>query len=160
MSIRHTLCPARANPAERFTEVVVFPTPPFWLITAIERIAIPSASSSIWREYTAKVKIRTRSDLDRKIKEAAAMGEAAWEGIGQKPEVRVWRIEKFQVKPWPRDRYGEFHKGDSYIVMNSYRKGTSDALSHDIHIWIGSESSQDEYGTAGKTESVAVTTTS
>lgn len=32
--------------------------------------------------------------------------------------------------------------------MNTYKKGTSDALSHDIHIWIGSESTQDEYGTA------------
>lgn len=68
--------------------------------------------------------------------------------MGQTPEVRVWRIEKFQVKPWPKERYGQFHKGDSYIVMNTYKKGTSDALNHDIHIWIGAESSQDEYGTA------------
>lgn len=32
--------------------------------------------------------------------------------------------------------------------MQTYKKGISDALHHDIHIWIGSESSQDEYGTA------------
>jgi hypothetical protein len=32
--------------------------------------------------------------------------------------------------------------------MNTYKKGTSEALSHDIYIWIGSESTQDEYGTA------------
>ena len=30
--------------------------------------------------------------------------------------------------------------------MNTFKEG--DALKHDIHIWIGSESSQDEYGTA------------
>ncbi len=89
------------------------------------------------------------SDLDRKIKQASAGGESAWNGIGQKPELRVWRIEKFQVKPWPKDHYGTFHKGDSYIVLNSYRKGNSEALCHDIHMWIGDESSQDEYGTAG-----------
>jgi gelsolin len=88
--------------------------------------------------------------LDKQIKQATAEGESAWEGIGEKPGLKVWRIEKFRVKPWPEDRYGEFHKGDSYIVMNSFKKGSSDALSHDIHIWIGAESSQDEYGTAGK----------
>jgi gelsolin len=58
----------------------------------------------------------------------------------------VWRIEKFQVKPWPKDQYGQFFRGDSYIVLKTYKVG--DALKHDVHIWIGSESSQDEYGTA------------
>jgi gelsolin len=34
------------------------------------------------------------------------------------------------------------------LVMNTYQKGLSAALHHDIHIWIGNESTQDEYGTA------------
>ena len=38
------------------------------------------------------------SDLDHKIKQAAAQLETAWEGMGQTPEVRVWRIEKFKVR--------------------------------------------------------------
>ena len=37
--------------------------------------------------------------------------------MGQRPEVRVWRIEKFLVKAWPKELYGKFHKGDSYIVL-------------------------------------------
>lgn len=49
---------------------------------------------------------------------------------------------------WPQDKYGKFHTGDSYIVLNSYTRGDSDKLYHDVHIWIGVESSQDEYGTA------------
>ena len=32
--------------------------------------------------------------------------------------------------------------------MNTYKEGDSDKLDHDIHIWIGSDSTQDEYGTA------------
>jgi len=89
------------------------------------------------------------SDLDRKIKHAAAQLEEAWYGMGEvAPELRVWRIEKFQVKAWPKERYGQFHKGDSYIVLYTYTKGTSEKMHHNLHIWIGDESSQDEYGTA------------
>ena len=86
------------------------------------------------------------SDLDKKIREAAAENEAQWEDIGQEPCVKVWRIEQFQVVPWPENKNGRFHVGDSYIVLNSYL--VEDKLCHDVHIWIGSESSQDEYGTA------------
>lgn len=32
--------------------------------------------------------------------------------------VEVWRIEKFKVVLWPKERYGEFYTGDSYIVLN------------------------------------------
>jgi hypothetical protein len=55
------------------------------------------------------------SELDHKIKQAAAQGETAWEGMGQQPEVRVWRIEKFKVALWPKEQHGEFFRGDSYI---------------------------------------------
>lgn len=88
------------------------------------------------------------SDLDHKIKQAAAEGEPQWQGLGEEAGLKVWRIEAFRVVPWPEENYGKFHKGDSYIVLNSYKKEGSDALLHDVHIWIGSESSQDEYGTA------------
>jgi gelsolin len=33
-------------------------------------------------------------------------------------------------------------------VLKTYKEDDSDALKHDIHMWIGSESTQDEYGTA------------
>lgn len=86
------------------------------------------------------------SDLDHKIKEAAANGEPQWDGIGEAPGTRIWRIEQFRVVAWPEEKNGTFHKGDSYIVLNTYER--NDKLLHDVHIWIGSESSQDEYGTA------------
>jgi len=97
-----------------------------------------------WRETNLAL---IGSELDHKVKAAAAEGEEAWDGIGTKEGLYVWRVEKFLVKPWPTNQYGQFHRGDSYIVMNSYGNDPSN-LCHDIHIWIGSESSQDEYGTA------------
>jgi len=86
------------------------------------------------------------SDLDHKIKEAAAAGEEAWQDIGAEPGVKVWRVEHFKIADWPEPDYGCFYNGDSYIVLNSYLIG--DTLNRDLYIWIGAESSQDEYGTA------------
>ena len=61
----------------------------------------------------------------------------------------MWRIENFKVVPWPKAQYGNFYTGDSYIVLNTYKeKDDSPKLLYDVHFWIGSESSQDEYGTA------------
>lgn len=86
------------------------------------------------------------SDEDRAVKKEAAQKEPMWQGTGESPGLKVWRIEKFIVKEWPKEEYGRFYDGDSYIVLNSYLK--NDKLQHDIHFWIGKHSTSDEYGTA------------
>jgi gelsolin len=86
------------------------------------------------------------SDLEKKIKAAAAGGEAAWKGCGQKEGLEIWRIEKFKVVPWPKSRYGSFFDGDSYIVLHTRKE--DDKLKWNIHFWLGKYTSQDEYGTA------------
>ena len=89
------------------------------------------------------------SDLDKKIREATAENEEQWTNVGDDACLKVWRIEQFKVVEWPESKHGRFHEGDSYIVLNSYMEGDDDPkLLHDLHIWIGSLSSQDEYGTA------------
>jgi Gelsolin repeat len=88
------------------------------------------------------------SDLDKKIKQAAAGGEDNWKVIGEAAGVKIWRIEQFKVVPWPEEKKGKFHTGDSYIVLHSWTVPGEDKLNHDFYIWIGRESSQDEYGTA------------
>ena len=91
------------------------------------------------------------SDIEKKCKEAASDSEPQWDGAGVKVGLQVWRIEQFRVKPWPTRKYGRFHVGDSYIILNTYVKEPEvnpDKLAWDVHFWIGSESSQDEYGTA------------
>jgi gelsolin len=88
------------------------------------------------------------SDLDKKIREAAAQTEPAWANAGKNVGLQIWRIEKFQVKSWPKDQYGTFYSGDSYICLNTYKKKGSDALAWDVHFWLGTYTSQDEAGTA------------
>lgn len=86
------------------------------------------------------------SDEDRAVKKAAAQNEPMWQGAGESPGLKVWRIEKFKVKEWPKEEYGRFYDGDSYIILNTYMK--NDKLLFDIHFWIGKNSTSDEYGTA------------
>jgi len=81
-------------------------------------------------------------------KKASAEKEAAWKGAGQKVGVEIWRIEKFKVVIWPKDLYGSFYSGDSYIVLHTYKEQGKDALKWDLFFWLGKHTTQDEAGTA------------
>jgi len=86
--------------------------------------------------------------LEHKVKQAAANKEPAWENAGKDVGLLIWRIEKFKVVAWPKDKNGQFFSGDSYIVLNTYKKNNTDALAWDIHFWLGKHTTQDEAGTA------------
>jgi len=89
------------------------------------------------------------SDVEKSARSEAAHSEKAWEGCGQTPGLEIWRIEKFQVVPLPREQYGEFYSGDSYIVLYTYKKNpNAPKLSWNIHFWLGKSTTQDEAGTA------------
>jgi len=86
------------------------------------------------------------SPIEKEIKKLAAQGEPAWKSAGKVPGIEVWRIEKFQVKAWPKEHYGKFYDGDSYIVLRTYKK--EDSLQWDVHFWLGEHTTLDEAGTA------------
>jgi len=88
------------------------------------------------------------SNVEKELKKHAAESEPAWNGTGQQVEVRVWRINKFKVEDWPKRDYGKFYNGDSYIILDTYKKPGVDDLKMAIHFWIGESSSQDEYAAA------------
>lgn len=43
----------------------------------------------------------------------------AFEGAGTSPGLAIWRIEDFAPVPYDESKYGKFHVGDSYIVLNT-----------------------------------------
>jgi len=88
------------------------------------------------------------SDIEKKVKEQAAHGEPAWKNAGQKVGMEIWRVEKFKIVAWPKDQYGKSYSGDSYILLNTYKKTGGDALLWDVHFWLGQHTTQDEAGTA------------
>jgi len=88
------------------------------------------------------------SDLEKKVREAAAQGDPAWKEAGKQLGLLIWRIEKFTVKAWPKNQYGQFYSGDSYIVLHTYQKAPNAPFAYDVHFWLGDHTTQDEYGTA------------
>ncbi|CAL9182631.1 unnamed protein product [Musa hybrid cultivar] len=73
--------------------------------------------------------------------------DPAFHGAGTKAGMEVWRIENFAVVPIPKSFHGKFFTGDSYVILktSSLKNG---ALRHDIHYWLGKDTTQDEAATA------------
>mmetsp|Transcript_9081 Transcript_9081/g.20524 ORF Transcript_9081/g.20524 Transcript_9081/m.20524 type:complete len:380 (-) Transcript_9081:1364-2503(-) len=98
------------------------------------------------------------SEEDKAAREAAAKIDFHWEeGVGSKPGVEIWRVENkrtendnpdFGIAVWPEKMHGQFHRGDSYIVLLTTKDPNGEKFFWDIFFWIGSESTQDEYGVA------------
>eukprot|EP00730_Choanoeca_flexa_P008954 TRINITY_DN12561_c0_g5_i1.p1 TRINITY_DN12561_c0_g5~~TRINITY_DN12561_c0_g5_i1.p1 ORF type:complete len:835 (+),score=300.76 TRINITY_DN12561_c0_g5_i1:1495-3999(+) len=75
--------------------------------------------------------------------------DPSFKGVGQKPGLEIWRVEKLAVvKKSPSDKAykGHLHEGDAYIVLQTKQKANS--LERHIYFWLGKESSQDEQGVA------------
>ncbi|XP_030630335.1 scinderin like b [Chanos chanos] len=66
-----------------------------------------------------------------------------FETAGKQPGLQVWRIENMDLKPVPKNLYGNFYTGDAYLLLY-----TTSAPSYYIHMWMGAECSQDESGAA------------
>jgi len=94
-------------------------------------------------------------------RKAAAASDKEFKGAGEKVGLEIWRVENrrtkadtpdFGVKRWPKEDYGNFFSGDSYLVLNTYKVKVegkeTDKLAWDVHFWLGKDSSQDEIGVA------------
>jgi len=54
-----------------------------------------------------------------------------------------------KVVPWPKNQYGTFFDGDSFIVLHSYKHPEQkEKILYNVHFWLGKETSQDEAGVA------------
>ncbi|KAK9931674.1 hypothetical protein M0R45_018943 [Rubus argutus] len=73
--------------------------------------------------------------------------DPAFQGAGQKAGLEIWRIENFRPAIVPKSSHGKFFMGDSYVILKT-TTSKSGALRHDIHYWLGKDTSQDEAGTA------------
>jgi len=88
------------------------------------------------------------SDLEKKVKLEAAQHEDAWKGAGKEVGTQIWRVQQFKIVAVPKNSYGSFYTGDSYIVLHTYKQPNTDKLLYDVHFWLGTYTTQDEAGTA------------
>lgn len=88
------------------------------------------------------------SDLDARLRRAAADSEAEFDGAGEQPGLELWRVEKFEMKKLDESDHGTFYSGDAYIVLHTYDVPDSETLAWNLHFLLGKDSTQDERGTA------------
>jgi hypothetical protein len=72
--------------------------------------------------------------------------DPAFKTAGRTPGTEIWRVKNFRVIPVEKETFGVFFGGDSYIVLNTY--GSHSDLRHNVHMWLGEETTTDEAGTA------------
>jgi len=82
--------------------------------------------------------------------------DAAFKGLSANHTgFHIWRIENMQIVAVPVEAWGKFYTGDSYIIYISAASGASRGarikselyngkLEQHIHMWLGSNTSQDE----------------
>lgn len=81
--------------------------------------AMSGAGFGGWKD-TDMAKYRSGEVI--KINKSYAEAEEAWRTPGEESGIH-WRIEKFEVMPWPKAKFGKFCDGHSYIVLNTHEEG-------------------------------------
>lgn len=71
--------------------------------------------------------------------------ESVFSTCGQSAGLEVWRVENFKLAPVHKNCQGQFYVGDCYIILHTVLEPVK---KQNLHFWIGSESTNDEYGSA------------
>ena len=88
------------------------------------------------------------SIYEKALRMQRAEAEPEWKKINNKiPGLYIWRVEKFSVVPWPKNDYGKFYQGDTFIILNISKNEATDSLDFTAHMWVGKDTTCDESGT-------------
>jgi len=69
-------------------------------------------------------------------------------GYGEGAVVNVWRIDGFDKRPVPEERWGTFYSADSYVVLFRYRVPQTGKDLNLVYYWQGADSTMSEKGTS------------
>lgn len=105
--------------------------------TSSGSIAPSSPSSTLSPEEVAAI-----------IRRQAADEQEVDEDKGSNGELSIWVVRDFKKAAVPREDFGEFFGGDSYVLLYKYRRPRRSDDEYLLYFWLGSESSADEKGAA------------
>ncbi|KAJ4810633.1 Villin-4 [Rhynchospora pubera] len=106
--------------------------------------------ASIKHTYSSLIKQKSqKSTRQTKANMAVSMRDLdpAFQGAGQKAGLEIWRIENSRPVLVPKSSHGKFFMGDAYIILKTAALKNG-SLRHDIHYWLGKDTTQDDAGTA------------
>jgi len=103
-----------------------------------EPVHRPTAASGNIAKTPSQQKIDVKALAQQKKQEEDSMVD---DGSGK---IEIWRIENFKPVPIPKDKYGQFYSGDSYVMLYTYLVNGKE--NYIIYFWQGNNSSQDEKG--------------
>ena len=86
----------------------------------------------------------TSTELEKKLREESSQEEPAWKGCGTTEGLEIWRVENNKLASWPKEEYGNFFTGDSYIILRTEKDISSNLFEYTIHAWTGDDTSKDE----------------
>lgn len=97
----------------------------------------------------SRIELKVQDLVQRMLKPAP---EAALDPIVAKlPEesrMTIWRIEEFEKVPHPRNMYGQFFMGESYIIHYAYTLTPGGKDQHIVFFFIGRDCPTNDKGTA------------
>lgn len=103
-------------------------------------LAKPSAQRT-----TAAAAADTPVDVTAYLERQKAADTPVDDGSGR---LLVYRIENFELAAVPREKYGQFYGGDSYVLSYTYIKKGSSKEEMIVYFWQGESSTADEKGAA------------
>jgi hypothetical protein len=82
-----------------------------------------------------------KEELAAEMAKLAANAEAFLSQCGTDP-LEIFRVEQFNPVKQPKESFGQFYEGDSYVILKQ-----NDA-DYAIHYWHGNECTSDEMGSS------------
>ena len=87
------------------------------------------------------------SNIEKNVKEASANYEILWQNINiENPGLYLWKVRNFKLETVSQNNIGTFYEGNSYLIL-CISQLPNNALTFNIHFWLGKETTIDEMGT-------------
>lgn len=127
--------------------------------TAVERVSQNNETAAFKSEFALwtppqnfQFQSKTTSSVDTTVDVKELLSRKSMEegpmvdnGSGK---IQIWVVHDFKKVEVPESKYGQFHSGDSYLILYTYKKTPRSNEEYLLYFWLGRDSTADEKGAA------------